>query len=189
MKVGLFGGSFNPIHKEHLRIIKYILNKHIVDEVWILPCKIHAFNKSLIPAKDRIKMIKRAIKNIDNVKICYLELKSGGKSYTTDTIKELKRVYKHQFYFIIGFDILEQIAKWYKHRQLFKEIEFIAFKRKNYRFKEVKDMKISYLIDWRGKSISSTMIRERAKKGRPIKGLVHPEVEKYISKHRIYKRT
>ena len=187
MKVGLFGGSFNPIHKEHLGIIRHVLNKHIVDEVWILPCKIHAFNKALISAKDRIEMIKIAIKGTDNSKICDIELKSRGKNYSVDTVKKLKRTYKHQFYFIIGWDILEQIAKWYKHRQLFKEIEFIAFKRKNYRFKEVKDMKIACLIDWKEKNISSTIIRERVKKGRLIKELVHPKVEKYISKHRIYR--
>lgn len=186
MKIGLFGGSFNPIHKEHLRIIKYVLNKHFVDEVWILPCKIHAFNKSLIPAKDRIEMIKRAIKGIDNAKICDIELKSAGKSYTADTVRRLKKKYNHQFYFIIGFDILEQIAKWYKHGQLFKEIEFVAFKRKNYPFKAVKDMKIAYWVDWNDKDISSIMIRERVKKGKSIARFVHPEVEMYILKHRIY---
>jgi nicotinate-nucleotide adenylyltransferase len=187
MKIGLFGGSFNPIHKDHVRIVKYTLEKKLVDEVWMMPCKIHAFGKNLASEKDRVKMIELATENLDNVKICDVELKSNSINYTADTIKQLKRQYDHQFYFIIGFDILNDIHKWYKHKQLFNEIEFIAFKRRNYGFKKVAEMKIPYLIEWKDKDISSTLVREKVRKGESLNNLVPEGVAGYIAKYKLYR--
>jgi nicotinate-nucleotide adenylyltransferase len=187
MKIGLFGGSFNPIHNEHIKIVKYTLEKKLVDELWIMPCKIHAFAKNLASEKDRVRMIELAIKNLGNVKICDVELKSNGINYTSDTIKTLKNQYNHQFYFIIGFDILKEIHRWYKHKQLFNEVEFIAFKRKNYSFKKVPEMKIPYLIDWKEKSISSTLAREKVHEGKSLNNLVPEAVSEYISKNNLYR--
>ena len=187
MKIGLFGGSFNPIHNEHVRIVKYTLEKRLVDKVWIMPCKIHAFGKKLATEKDRIKMIELALRGIENAKICDIELKSNGINYTADTIKQLKEEYNHQFYFMIGFDILKNINKWYKHKQLFNEVEFIAFKRKDYLFRRVPDMGIEYMVDWKeNKNFSSSLIRERIKQNKSIKNLVPSVVEKYVKNNGLY---
>ena len=64
MRVGLFGGSFNPIHNGHLNIIKNILERDVVDEIWVIPCAEHAFNKDLIDAEHRVKMIGLAISDL-----------------------------------------------------------------------------------------------------------------------------
>ncbi|MFH1248629.1 MAG: nicotinate (nicotinamide) nucleotide adenylyltransferase [archaeon] len=187
MRVGLFGGSFNPIHNEHLRMLRYILDRNIADEVWVMPCKMHAFNKDLIPPNDRVKMIKLAIKDIPNTRVCMAEINSEGKNYTADTIKRLKAKYKHDFRFIIGFDILTQIEKWYKHTQLFKETEFIVFRRKGYHFKKIKGMKIASVIEWKEKKISSTMIRERIKNKKSITRMVPSIIADYIGKNKLYR--
>ncbi len=186
MKVGLFGGSFNPIHREHLKIIRYLLSKKLVDEVWVVPCKIHSFGKELVSAFERLEMIKHSIIKIRNAKICDIELKTKGKNYTADTVRRLKKKYTYKFYFIIGLDILKQIERWYKHNQLFQDTEFIVFKRKDYFLKEIKGMKISHLIDWKGNDISSTMIRERIREGKSIRALVPAVVEKDIRKKGLY---
>lgn len=190
MRIGIFGGSFNPIHNQHISIIKELLKKKLVDEVWILPCKKHAFNKALASEKHRIKMIKLATKNIKKVKICYAELKSKKAiSYTADTIKKLKIKYPYQFFLIIGSDILHEIKKWQKYKQLLKQVEFIISKRKNYPIIKIKGLKIKYLVRLEATNISSTEIRKKIKEGKPLKNLVPSPVEEYIKKHGLYKKT
>ena len=93
-KIGLFGGSFNPIHSGHLKIIRSLLKNKIVSEVWIMPCKKHAFNKNLLGDNRRVKMIKLSIKNLKNAKICHIELKSKTTNYTLNTLKKLKARYE-----------------------------------------------------------------------------------------------
>ena len=187
MKIGLLGGSFNPIHNSHLRIINDILKKSLVDEVWLIPCKKHAFNKELASAKDRIAMIKSAIKNIPDAKICRIELKSKGKNYTIDTIIKLKKRYKDELFFVAGSDILCEIKKWRNYKRLLREIEFIVLKRKNYKIKNVKGMRIKAIIN-ANNSISSTGIRGRIKKGKSIKNLVPKDVEKFIKERGLYEK-
>ena len=186
-RIALLGGSFNPIHKEHIKIIKEVLDKKLVDEVWIIPCKKHPFNKSLLDEKHRVEMIKLAIKNMKKVRICKIELETKGISYTINTIRKLKRKYSHQFFMIIGSDILHEIKKWHKYKQILKEIEFITFIRKGYSFKKVPGMKIVYLINKKLENISSTEIRERIEEGKSFKSSVPLSVRRYIKKERLYK--
>lgn len=91
MKIGILGGSFNPIHNSHLKIIMYSLGKKMADEVWLLPCKKHAFDKSLESTSHRINMIRLATKGMEKIKICRIELGSRGKNYTIDTMRKLKK--------------------------------------------------------------------------------------------------
>jgi nicotinate-nucleotide adenylyltransferase len=187
MKIGLFGGSFNPIHNNHLDIIKYLINKKIVDEVWIIPCKKHAFNKALINPKDRVNMINLAIKKLKNVKVCDIELKSRGKNYTIKTIRKLKSKYPYNFYLISGSDFFWEIDRWYKVEDLIKEINFIIFKRVNYPIKKIKGLTVYKIVNLAGRNISSTEIRKKIKQEKSIKRLVPIKVEEYIKKNKLYK--
>lgn len=187
MRIGIFGGSFNPIHKDHIKEIKSVLKKELVDEVWITPCKRHPFDKSLVKWKHRLNMIRLAIKNMGKVKICAIELKSRGKSYTINTLRKLKRKYPHKFFLIVGSDIPYEIKRWHRYKPLLKEAEFIMFKRKGYPIRKVAGMKIAYLITKNAADISSTAIREKAKCGKSLKNLVPSPVEKYIIKEGLYK--
>ncbi len=186
-KVALFGGSFNPIHNDHIKIIKELLQKRLVDEVWIMPCKKHAFNKELASGKNRVEMIKLGIKNIKKVKVCCIELKSTGKNYTLNTIRKLRAGYPHEFILMVGSDILHEIKKWHNYKKLLDETRFIVFGRKSYPIKKIKELKIFYLIRQETKNISSTEIRKRVKENKSLKNLVPTAVEKFIKKQHLYK--
>jgi len=186
-KIGIFGGSFNPIHIAHINLIKAILSKNIIDELWIMPCKKHAFSKSLASSKDRINMINLAINSINNAKICKIELKLKGKSYMINTIKKLKSLYNYKFYLIVGSDITHEITKWHNYKGLFKETEFIIFKRPGYSIKKVKNMKIYYIVKKHVGSISSTQIRENIKQGKSLKNLLPSNIQEHINKKGLYK--
>jgi len=169
MRIGLFGGSFNPIHNRHVDIVKHVLEENLVDEIWLIPCKDHAFDKKFEDIKHRLNMIKLSIKNLDNVKINDIELKLKGKSYTINTVRLLKKKHPgYEFFFIAGSDILNEIKRWHKYGELEKEIDFIIIKRDN-------------------DSISSTEIREKIKNNNTLKGLVPEEVAKYIKGNNLYK--
>lgn len=186
MKVAILGGSFDPIQNAHIKLIKTVLQRKIVDEVWIIPCKSHPFDKNLAEAKHRVEMIKIAIENLKNVKICGVELKSKGKNFTLKTIRKLKQRYNHEFSFIIGSDILNDISNWYKSRLLFDEARFIIFLRKGYRLKKVQGMNVIATIRENPSSISSSETRNRIRQSKSIPGLVQGKVSTYIKRERLY---
>lgn len=169
MKIGLFGGSFNPIHNDHLMLMNELLEKNAIDEIWIIPCKNHVFKKKFESANHRLNMIGLGIKEkgIKKVKINKIELESKGKNYTINTIRKLKRKYSHEFFFIVGSDILEEITTWHKYKEFLREINLIVFKRQK-------------------KGISSTKVRENIKKQGSIRGLVPKLVSEYIIKNKLY---
>jgi len=187
--VGLFGGSFNPIHRGHLENIRKALE--IVDEVWIIPCGKHAFMKELVDAKDRIKMIKSSLKELGKeekkrIKINSIELNKEGKSYTTETLRELMNRYQHKFYLIIGTDLLKDINKWKSYEELTKITEFIIIKRGGYKMINTGKMKIFKELKCETRRISSTEVRKRIKKGMFVKDLLPREIEEYIKKKGLY---
>jgi nicotinate-nucleotide adenylyltransferase len=185
-RIGLFGGSFNPIHNAHIWMMKHLLNKKIVDEIWIVPCKKHNLNKSLISAKYRLDMIRLAIAGMKKARISHVELKMRGKSCTLKTINKLeKNSRNNDFFLIIGADILGEIKKWYKYDELVKKTRFIIFRRAGYKLKLNPDLRIEKIVDYHGK-ISSTIIREMVRQGKSISKLVPKSVENYIKKNKIY---
>jgi len=139
-----------------------------VDEVWIVPCRNHAFSKSLESAEHRVKMIELATRGIKGVKISDVEIKSRGKNYTLNTVRKLRKKYpKNEFFLIIGSDILKEITKWHKYETLLEEIDIFVFKRSK-------------------KDISSTQIRKSLGKKNKITELVPKSVEEYITQRGLY---
>lgn len=187
-KVALFGGSFNPIHNGHINTIKQVLDLELVDEVWILPCRNHAFNKNMLSGEKRVEMIELAIEGIDNVKISSEELNFNGKSYTYDTIMRLKNKFpNYNFYFICGSDILYEFEGWYKYKELSKEIDFIIMEREGFRVKSTGEMNVIFTLNKNVNNVSSTTINNKIKKGEDITNFVHLDVKKYIEKNDLYK--
>jgi nicotinate-nucleotide adenylyltransferase len=184
-QVALFGGSFNPIHKRHISMVNSILKRKLADEVWIIPCKNHAFNKDLASANHRVKMIKLAFDD-PKIKVNKVEINSNETNYTINTIRKLKQKYKHKFYWIIGSDILHEMDKWHEKDLLVKETEFIIFKRKGYKMNIPKNMKVANILNIDANNISSTEIREQIKKRKSLKNLVPKDIEDYIKKEGLY---
>lgn len=186
MKIALFGGSFNPIHKGHMQIANELIKRKIVDEVWLIPCGNHAFNKKLVSGEQRIKMINLAIGKNSKVKVSDYELKSKNKSYAAETIAWFKKEFAdNDFYFIIGADNLTDLDKWHDFEYLTSNVRFILIKRPGFNSENKLNIEITYVLELENNT-SSTQIRENLTKGISVRGLIAEEVEEYISKEGIY---
>ncbi len=179
MKIACLGTSANPPHLGHLKIAQMLLRKKLVDQVWIIPSYHHAFGKPLLPWKYRWAMVKMLTNK--KIKACDIETKRRGKSYTVGTVLALKKRYpQHQFYWVIGVDIVQkkEYLKWHKWNQLKKEINFIALQRSGYKL--YRPLKIFSNIIKFHVPISSTEIRRRLTKNLPINSLVPPRIAEYL---------
>lgn len=172
MRIGLLGGSFDPIHQSHILMAKKAMKAQKLDEVWFILSQDTPLKDRKLKAYDtRLKWCELALKGYHHFKICTIEKDSKGKNYTIDTVKELKKRYLHDFYFIIGGDQVAQLDKWKDIEQLKKMVKFIAFPRDEYQDIPNDLIKMPILKD----SYSSTMIR----KGN-LKGLPHSLVLTYL---------
>lgn len=131
MKIAIVGGSFDPIHAGHIQMANYSIQTLKVDEVWFMPTSSTPLkNRNLTMNQQRLAMIDLVTQKNPRFKVCTLELEREGKSYTYDTLNELKKVYPdHEFYWIIGNDQLMQFEKWYKADELVKMAHFVCFER------------------------------------------------------------
>ena len=174
MKIGIFGGAFNPIHNGHLHLLDELYRAEIpfgqFDKLLIIPTANppHKSSDGLISAEHRIAMIKLAIKELeyaDNIEISSIELESTEKSYTYTTLVKLKKIYPDaEFVLFIGSDQLFYFPKWYRYKELAGINALVA--------KPV--------------VVSSTQIRQMVSKGESIADLVPPSVNGYIKEHRLY---
>jgi nicotinate-nucleotide adenylyltransferase len=187
MKVGILGGSFNPVHNSHIKIARRAIESKFVDEVWMMPCRNHPLDKIVAGINHRVNMISRAIMTIDKVKLCEIELEKEGTSYTYQTLRELRRRYSDDFYIIIGSDLLQQINRWHGYEMLRQEGKFLVFSRKGYPILNP-GLCIGAEISVEEDNISSTKVRQRVKEGKSISDLVPKSVEDYILKKGLYKK-
>lgn len=198
MKVGLMGGTFNPIHLGHLLISEYIRDNFPLDKIIFIPSgnPPHKNWGELIATKHRYNMSLLATGSNQYFDVSSLEINRQGKSYTVDTINEFKSTYPNdEFYFIIGGDTLYELTKWHDYNKLFSITNFIVIDRPGFENIEILD-KIEDLNRVYGASIfyikgplidiSSTQIRQNLKHNKSIKYLVPKEVEDYISFHKLY---
>lgn len=159
MRIGLLGGSFDPIHNAHVQMAKYAKKQLCLDEVWFVvandtPLK----DRKLASFNDRCHMVELAIKAFKSFKICTIEQESEGKSYTIDTVIKLKQRYPlYQFYFIVGQDQVAQLDKWRHIDQLEKEVDLCAFERNQKPINTNYKVKPLSMPDY---PISSTSVRE-----------------------------
>ncbi|QBF34588.1 nicotinate-nucleotide adenylyltransferase [Mycoplasmopsis phocirhinis] len=184
MKIGLYGGSFNPIHNGHIEIAKFAYEKLNLDKLIFIPAATNPFKKKQKNAPDnhRQKMIELALENCSqNFEISLFELKKGGLSYTYQTIRYFAHKYSNdQLYFIIGSDSLPSLHKWEYIEEITKTAQFIVFKRdKNIDKKNIKKFNIIQLNNPIYVE-SSTKIRQGVLDFTPQK------VNEYIGQNKLY---
>ncbi|MFC7393279.1 nicotinate-nucleotide adenylyltransferase [Scopulibacillus cellulosilyticus] len=186
-KIGLIGGTFDPPHLGHLAIAEEAADACRLDEVWFLPSYIPPHKDRLVTDSDhRIAMVDRAIEDNPLFKLSLIEIKRKGRSYTYDTLYELKRRYPDdQFYFIIGADMVDDLPNWYKIDQLAKLTSFIGFKRPGYTFKKPEGVTI-IPVEMPQIDISSSMIRKRINQHRSYRYFLCENVKKYIEEKGLY---
>ncbi len=188
MKIGILGGTFNPIHIGHLILAEEVREKLELDKIIFVPVYLppHKMNGDIASAAHRHKMIKLAIKPNKYFSVSDAEIKRNGRSYTIDTLKEFNRAYpKDELYFIIGSDLLKYLEEWKDLSEIIKMVKFIVATRPGYPLEKIP----SYIstIPIRAVDISGFEIREAIKKDKSFRYLVPDAVSKYILKKRLYK--
>jgi nicotinate-nucleotide adenylyltransferase len=210
MKVGVFGGTFDPVHIGHLRAAEEIREQYELDKVYFVPAYIppHKMARRITDPTIRLRMLKAAIRGNRFLRASEVEIKSGGVSYSINTIKMFERRFG-KIYFILGIDAFLEINTWFSYRDLFDHTDFIIMGRPTNEREVPKDLfpgdigkEMSRLdgntfVHRSGKrvhlqpvtqlDISSTDIRKSVRKGRSIKYLVPGRVERIIDETELYK--
>ncbi|HTA76865.1 MAG TPA: nicotinate-nucleotide adenylyltransferase [bacterium] len=203
--VAIFGGTFNPIHFGHLCIAEEIRTKFNLDKVIFVPTNLppHKNPSDLVSARQRWLMTHLATVSNPCFEVSTFEIDSGGKSYAVDTIKHFRKHFgdKVKIYFIIGADMLVDIAAWKNIGEILKLCRFIAVSRPGY---DVQKIFNQYYLSSKNTSIaselmenvlvedvatldiSSTSIRQRVKEWKSIKYLVPETVEQFMHNQQLY---
>ncbi|WP_078390922.1 nicotinate-nucleotide adenylyltransferase [Shouchella patagoniensis] len=185
-RVGLFGGTFDPPHIGHMLIAQEALSVVELDEIWFIPVSTppHKKRVGLTSARDRYQMVEAALSDEPRFKTSDIELKRQGKSYTIDTVRQLKNEYPtHDFFFLIGGDMVEMLEKWYQIDELKKLVTFVAFNRPGSGSVGNEELHVVPFIEV---NISSSLIRERSQSGKPIRYFVPSKVEELIKERGLY---
>ncbi len=208
MKVGIFGGTFNPIHNGHLRVANDVMFYMKLDEVWFMCASQPPHKKDVISDYHRFNMLKIALKNFPNFFPCDIEIKNKFH-YTIETLTYLNKTYggKYNFYFLLGFDAFLEINTWKNWKKLFSLANFVIFNRYGvqdktriilkdylsldvkekpngvylYKDKEIKNITVKSL------NISGSEIRDLIRRGLNITSCVGGEVASYIESNNLYK--
>lgn len=190
MKIGLFFGSFNPIHIGHLVIANYIVEYSDLDEIWLIisPQNPLKKKKTLLNEYDRFEMVELALKDDLRIKPTDIEFSLPKPSYTIDTLTYLsERNPKHDFVLIVGTDNFQSFHKWKNYEQILKQYKLYVYPRPGYELGEYEDHKSLSLINAPLMEISSSFIRESIKNNKDIRYFLPVEVYNYIEKMSLYK--
>ncbi len=198
MKVGIMGGTFDPIHLGHLATAESVREIFQLDEILFIPAARppHKVEKLVTPEVHRLMMTFLATQSNEKFQVSPMEILREGLSYTLETVNELHKKFGEstELFFIIGADSLKDLPTWYQSKELVKQCHFIATTRPNVKvgvtelkkfFGKLFKEKI-HQATTPGIEISSTEIRRRVKEGLSIKYLVPEVVEEYIRKERLY---
>lgn len=215
-KIGILGGTFNPVHYGHLAAAEEVMHRLGLDKVLFIPTFIppHKQDEDLPSGAHRLEMVRIAVQGNPAFEPSDIEIRRGGRSYTIDTIEELHRSLPGaEFYFLTGIDTFLEIQTWHRWQHLLAQCIFVVLSRPGYRFTDLE--RIDFMRPSRpdfekmdGGSlaqavvrtgaysvflemiplydISSTDIRARVKQGGSVKYLLPDAVENYIIKNKFY---
>lgn len=199
LRIGVFGGTFNPIHMGHLVIADAVRDEYKLDTILFVPAYKPPHKRSgVLDGVHRYAMTELAIADNPHFQICDIEMKREGYSYSVDTIKALKEMYPEgtTFYFIAGTDTIHQLPEWKYIYELLELCEFVGATRPD--GTEVIDSVIEYFgalgkakihrLQTPELQISSTDLRQRIAEGRTVRYMIPDAVIEYIHTHHIYER-
>lgn len=191
MKIGVFGGSFNPIHNGHIQIVLEAIKILNLDRIIVVPVGVPSHRLDVIDGIHRCRMCKLAFEDSDvkdKIIISDIEVNSTETSYTYDTLVKLKDVYKEdEFYEIIGEDSANNFKIWRDYEKILEEAQVTVFKRKGIDLKIDECLKDKMLLlNTPYFEYSSTEIREKIVKKEKIDGLLPKKVIQYITQKNLY---
>lgn len=195
-KVGIMGGTFDPIHIGHLILAMEAINYKNLDEVWFIPTGNPNFkqDKNVTDKQERFEMVKIATQDNDKFKVCDYEIKKNGVTYSWETMKYLRENYDYDFYFIMGEDSLMSVETWENAEDFLKNTKILACIRRQEEMSKL-DEKIGklkskgYFVDKIPASfidISSTKIREKIQSNQDFRYFVPNQVFEYIVRNKLY---
>lgn len=216
--IGILGGTFNPIHYGHLRAAEEVREKKSLEKILFIPsCNPPLKGSELATPEDRYEMTRLAIEKNPYFDISDIECRRKGKSYTVETIEELKGLFPDKvFYLILGIDSFVEIPQWYRPDKLMDMVDFIVVSRPGFKFMELAPMLESHgvdkeilnkldsglvdinelnlrtgrkvmLVNITSLNISATTIRRLIREGKSIKYLLPESVEYYIISNKLFR--
>jgi nicotinate-nucleotide adenylyltransferase len=188
-KIGVLGGTFDPIHFGHFSLARSSYEELNLDKIILVPTNYPWLKKplSLTESSHRIKMIELFIKNKSWLELSNIDILRGGNSYTKDTLEELMTIFskRTKMYLIIGSDSLNDFSKWKDHSRIVELAEIVVAKRPDFEI-NLKDHQDFIMLNSSMLNISSTIVRDNIKKDLSIDGLISLEVKNYINNNKLY---
>lgn len=200
-RIGIFGGTFNPVHIGHLIAAQDAIEAMGLAKVLFVPCNMPAHKTAarLVSAEHRVAMLEKAIEDNPDFELCDLEILQGGVNYSIDTVRRLREIYPgRELFFIVGSDSLADIHRWKDIQELVRLCRFLVLTRPGYAppplprgASRPEDAVARAILEntaaMHQVDISSTDIRHRLAEGMSIRYLVPPGVEMYIAEHNLYR--
>jgi nicotinate (nicotinamide) nucleotide adenylyltransferase/ribosome silencing factor RsfS/YbeB/iojap len=213
-RIGLFGGTFNPIHWGHVKAAESVQQIFSLDRILFIPSYIppHKGSADVASAAHRLKMVELALAPFEDFLPSSLEIGEKGTSYSIVTLNKIKRMFPQtEVFFLLGIDAFLEIETWKDYEDVLEQCSFIVMSRPGFRLDEAKEIlpgkytrrmvEVSgsfdldserssdhaiYLLSIKTLDVSSSEVRERIKTGRPVEGLVPESVKNYIKEKRLY---
>ena len=198
-RIGIIGGTFNPIHLAHTEMAKVCLQQQDLDKILFMPSKNppHKKDKSILPENERAVMVKLAVSEYDKFVFSDFELQRKGTTYTADTLRLLQEENPDDnYYFIMGADSLLYLDKWYRPQEILKRAVILAIGRDGSTPDELKEKRKELIkqydkadirfVHMRQMDISSSMIREGIAHGENMEKYLDKEVWNYINANGLY---
>lgn len=194
-KIGIFGGSFNPVHNEHVRLAILAKQELGLDTLYIMPTFIAPHKSQIaVSPEHRLNMLKLAFSGVDGIEISDYEIVKGGKSYTYQTVEHFKKTYNAELYFLVGGDMLYDFKNWKYPERILSACTLASFARKDFS-NDLEDIKSYFAKTFNkdfiqlktcGEVNSSTKIRVYSSFGLDITSMVDKKVSDYIAENNLY---
>lgn len=192
-RIGLFGGTFNPIHCGHVKAAESVQNIFSFDRILFIPSYLppHKESMDVASAAHRLKMVELALASFDRFFPSSVEIDARGTSYSILTLNKIKEMFPQtEAFFLLGIDAFLEIETWKDYEDVLEQCSFVVMSRPGFRLSEAKDILTEkykiYILSINTLDISSSEVRERIRKNQPIEGLVPENVENYIKEKRLY---
>jgi len=190
MNIGLYFGSFNPIHIGHLIIANHVLNETSINKVWFIVSPQNPFkeSKTLLNEFDRLHLVRLATQDDNRIKCSDIEFNLPKPSYTSNTLTFLSEKYpEHQFSLIMGSDSYQNLEKWKNYETIINNYPVYVYKREGHEIKKTLD-KEAVILNAPIIQISASQIREHIKLAKSIRYLVPEIVREEIESRKFYKQ-
>lgn len=190
-RIGLYGGTFDPVHLGHISLVRSFLNSGCIDLIWILltPDPPHKDTSNISDYSHRKSMLQLAYKSFKKIELLDIETELPKPSFTYKTIEYLAKKYLNvSFLYCMGSDSLKNFHNWIHPEIILNYVNLLVAKRPGFEIKRIDERILSQttLIDHHPLDISSTSIKKLIKRNKSIRGLVQPHVQNYIKTHQLY---